>query len=407
MTSKRLWTPSRRAILSGAAASLAAPAIVRAQSAPVKVGVLLPTSGILAYSGQVAARGVQLAATVAKESGAPAIEVISYDTQSKPETGRTGVESLVNAGCSVLIGAWDSAATISAAQACEALKVPLVINIASAPQITEQGFTQIFRNFTPAGQLIRAAVQRIKEATEGRSPQPKTAVVLYANDTFGNAILGALNKLWVDLDVPITILDRIGYDEKARDLSVEVAKTKATGADIVLPITRVNDAVEIVRQMVKQKWNPLAIMSPGSPGPYEKSFTDALGKYGDDYMVSVPWYDPRNADTQKLVKRFETENPGQRFELNAGFSYEAVQIVVDALARCRSNAPAEIHAALKTTNITNHPMYGGPIMFDAKGQNPNIGCVLLQDRDGVPLVVGPADVAVAQARYPLLPFDKR
>ena len=126
MSSKRLWTPSRRTILSGAAASLAAPAIVRAQSAPVKVGVLLPTSGILAYSGQVAARGVQLAATVAKESGAPAIEVISYDTQSKPETGRTGVESLVNAGCSVLIGAWDSAATISAAQACEALKVPLV-----------------------------------------------------------------------------------------------------------------------------------------------------------------------------------------------------------------------------------------------------------------------------------------
>jgi branched-chain amino acid transport system substrate-binding protein len=402
-----MTTATRRTVMAGGAAILAAPAIGRAQSAPVKVGVLLPTSGILAYSGQVAARGIKLGAALGRESGGPAIEIVSYDTQSKPETGRLGVESLIREGCSVLIGAWDSAATISAAQACEAAKVPLVINIASAPQITEQGFTQVFRNFTPAGVLIRNAVQRIKEATENRTPQPRTAVVLYANDTFGNSILGALDKLWVELGVPIKILDRIGYDEKARDLSVEVAKAKATGADIVLPITRVNDAVAIVREMVKQRWNPLAIMSPGSPGPYEKSFTDALGKYADDYMVSVPWYDPKNPATLKLVARFETENPGQRFELNAGFSCEAVQIVLDALARAKSAEPAAIHAALRTTHIVDHPMYGGPIAFDAKGQNNNIGCVLLQDRDGQPLVVGPAEVAVAQARYPLLPFDKR
>ena len=397
----------RRAILATGAASLALPAIGRAQGAPVKVGVLLPTSGILAYSGQVAARGIQLGAALGREAGGPAIEIISYDTQSKPDTGRLGVESLVRDGCSVLIGAWDSAATISAAQACEAAKVPIVVNIASAPQITEQGFTQLFRNFTPAGVLIRAAVQRIKEATDSRSPRPSTAVVLYANDTFGNAILGALDKIWAQLEVPIRILDRIGYDEKARDLSVEVAKARATGADILLPITRVNDAISIVREMVKQKWNPQAIMSPGSPGPYEKSFTDALGKYADDYMVSVPWYDPRNPSTRALVARFERENPGQRFELNAGFSCEAVQIVLDALTRARSADPAAIHAALRTTNIADHPMYGGPIQFDAKGQNNNIGCVLLQDRDGAPLVVGPAEVAMGEVRYPLVPFDKR
>ncbi len=52
-------------------------------------------------------------------------------------------------------------------------------------------------------------------------------------------------------------------------------------------------------------------------------------------------------------------------------------------------------------------MYGGPIQFDAKGQNNNIGCVLLQDRDGSPLVVGPAEVAMGEVRYPLVPFDKR
>ena len=47
--------PSRRDLLAGAAvgaAALAAPAIVRAQSAPLKVGVLLPRSGFEAGIGQ-------------------------------------------------------------------------------------------------------------------------------------------------------------------------------------------------------------------------------------------------------------------------------------------------------------------------------------------------------------------
>jgi hypothetical protein len=31
---------------------------------------------------------------------------------------------------------------------------------------------------------------------------------------------------------------------------------------------------------------------PRQPGPYEKAFTDALGKYADGYMSCVPWNNP-------------------------------------------------------------------------------------------------------------------
>ena len=303
----------------------------------------------------------------------------------------------------MLIGAWDAGATISAAQAAEAARVPLVVNIASAPQITEQ----VFRNFTPGGVLVRSAVARIKEIIAGRSPAPKTAVVLHVNDTFGNGILGALNALWPQLDVQIEIVDRIAYDDRARDLSVEVAKAKATGADILMPITRVNDAITMVREMVKQRWSPMAIIGPGSPGPYEKAFTDATGKYGDDYMVGVPWYNPKKPDAVALVQRFERENDGQRFELNVGFSYEAIEIVADAVRRANSAEAGVIHAALRTTDIADHVMFGGPIRFDAKGQNNEIGCVMLQNRDGRPIVVGPGEVAEAEPRFPLTPFAQR
>ena len=93
---------------------------------------------------------------------------------------------------------------------------------------------------------------------------------------------GATKGAWEKAGINIQILDTISYDARARDLSVEVAKAKATGADLVCPITRVNDAILIVREMVKQDYNPMAIYGPSSPGPYEKAFTDAVGKYAND-----------------------------------------------------------------------------------------------------------------------------
>ena len=44
-------------------------------------------------------------------------------------------------------------------------------------------------------------------------------------------------------NLPYTLVDTIAYDPAARDLSVEVAKAKATGADALLMVSRLNDAI--------------------------------------------------------------------------------------------------------------------------------------------------------------------
>ncbi len=263
------------------------------------------------------------------------------------------------------------------------------MNIASAPQITEQGFTMVFRNFTPANVLIRNAVQRIRELGQIAGELPRTAVLLHVNDTFGTSIAQAIAALWTQLDIPIRIVETLSYAVTARDLSAEVARAKAANPELLMPVTRVNDAILIVREMVRQDFVPKAIIGPGSPGPYEKAFTDALGRFGDEYMVSVPWHNPRNPRTAQVLQRFAREYPGERFELNVGFSFEAMEIVADAVRRAGSGDPVAIHAALRTTDIADHIMYGGPIRFDEKGQNNNIGGVMLQNQNQEPKVVGP------------------
>lgn len=400
----------RTALASGAAAvavsSLPFPAVVRAQGAALKVGVILPLSGVLSFPGIATRRGTELAAKMFADDGVK-MEVSFVDNESKPENGRIAAEKLIRDGATVLIGAWDSGATISAAQAAEAAKVPLVVNVGSAPQITEQGFTQLFRNFPPSSEIVSKGMQLFKELPRTGGFAPKTAVVMHVNDTFGTVTGGAVKGVWEKLGIDIKILDVISYDLRARDLSVEVAKAKATGADLLAPITRVNDAIMIVREMIKQDWNPMAIYGPSSPGPYEKAFTDALGKYSDGYMTSVPWYDPTKAITKKVLERWGKEFPGQRFELNSGFGWESLQVVVDAFARAKSTAPADLHAALKATNIADHPMYGGPITFDAKGQNVNIGVPLLQNQKQAPVVIAPTAIAEAKPALPMTKWASR
>jgi branched-chain amino acid transport system substrate-binding protein len=389
-----------------AATALGFPSILRAQAGPLKVGVILPLSGVLSFPGLQTRRGTELGVKMMADDGVK-MEVSFVDTESKPENGRVAAERLIRDGVSVLVGAWDSGATISAAQAAEAAKVPLVVNIGSAPQITEQGFTQVFRNFTDARQLVTNAVQQIKELPRSGGFAPKTTVVMHTNDTFGQAMFGGVKALWEKLGIDIKIVDVISYDVRARDLSVEIAKAKAANPDVLTPITRVNDAILIVREMVKQDFNPMAIIGPGSPGPYEKAFTDALGRYSNDYMICVPWYDPNQAITKRVLARFAKEYPNERLELNSGFGWEAIQVVADAYKRAKSSKPADLHAAIKSSNIREHLMFGGPIQFNEKGQNPNIGGAMLQIQKQEPVVVGPKAIAQAPVRLPMTPWSKR
>ena len=370
--SKRIVS-SRREILAAGASVFAASAFplpAFAQAKPVKVGVILYLSGVQAFMGQQTRKGNEFGAKIVKEAGGPPMEFIYADAESKPENGRIVAERLIREGCQLLIGTNDSGSTISVAQAAEAAKIPFLINIASAPQITEQGFTQIFRNFPPGTVLVANAVARIKELGAATGVEPKTAVILHVNDTFGQGILKGVDLLWEKLQVPIKIVDRIAYDVRARDLSVEVGKAKSAGADLLMPITRVSDAILIVREMVKQNWSPMGIISPGSPGPYEKAFTDALGKYGDGYMSCVPWYDPTKKRARDIAQRFEKRDRRPvRSERRVCFRSGRDRGRRAETCKVRRK-PAAIHAALKDNQYRRPHHHRRPDPVQREGTEP-------------------------------------
>jgi len=399
----------RTATLGLAAAALVGTApfnIARAQGTALKVGVLLPRSGMQAGIGQDCQRGVDIAPGILKELGLPALELMNGDTETKVEIARSRAEKLISDGAQVLVGAFDSGQSTAIAQVAEQKGIPYIVNIAAAPQITEQGYKFVFRNFPTAGMILNDAFANQKELFEQAGAAPKTAVFMHINDTFGTAMKGGIGAVMPKFNLPYTLVDTIAYDPAARDLSVEVAKAKATGADALLMVSRLNDAILLTRELIKQRWSPMTILSMG-PGWYEDQYLKTLGKLSDGPLSFVPWYDPNKALSKKLEEALAKSSPGVNLNTNHVYTFEALLVAADAYKRAGSSDPVALADAIRKSNITNNTSPGPGILFNEKGQNDKLKGSAIQNRDGKLLTVAPKVAANAKVEWPLKPYDKR
>ncbi len=409
MTHTSRITLNRRRLLAGAAAVsalIAAPAIVRAQGAALKVAVLLPRSGFEAGIGQDCQRGVDIATGVLNDIGLPSLQIMNGDTESSVDVARSRAEKLIGDGAQLLIGAFDSGQSTAIAQVAEQKGIPYIINIAAAPQITEQGYKFVFRNFPTAAMILGGAFANQKEVFALTGSAPKSVVFMHVNDTFGTAMAKGIGAVMPKFDMPYKIAEEIAYDPAARDLSVEVAKAKASGAEAVLLVSRLNDAILITREMVKQRWTPMAIMSMG-PGWYEDQYLKTLGKLSDGPISLAPWYDPNKPLSKKLEATLAKAHPGINMNTNHVYTFEALLIAADAYKRAGSSDPKALAEAIRKTNIVDNTTTGPGIQFDAKGQNDKLQISAIQNRGGKIVTLAPKAAANAKPEWPLKPYDKR
>jgi branched-chain amino acid transport system substrate-binding protein len=401
---------TRRTLTAGLAAAAAAGvapfSIVRAQGAALKVGVLLPRSGFQAGIGQDCQRGVDIAPAILKELGLPPLQIMGADTETKVEVARSRAEKLISDGAQILVGAFDSGQSTAIAQVAEQKGIPYVINIAAAPQITEQGYKFVFRNFPTAGMILADAFANQKEIFAAAGSAPKTAVFMHVNDTFGTAMKGGIGAVMPKFDMPYKLVETIAYDPAARDLSVEIAKAKGTGAEALLLVSRLNDAILLTRELVKQRWSPMAILSMG-PGWYEDQYLKTLGKLSDGPLSFVPWYDPNKPLSKKLDVALGKAFPGVNLNTNHVYTFEALLVAADAYKRAGSSDPKALADAIRKCNITNNVSPGAGILFNEKGQNDKLKNSAIQNRGGKLVTVAPKVAANAKVEWPLKPYDKR
>ena len=200
------------------------------------------------------------------------VELVHIDTESNVDAARIAAERVINEGAHCIVGnvdsGWHDGHRSSLRAAPSAARCQRRCGTANHGT----GIQYVARNFPHAGMLMaRASVdQDLLDATK---LDAKRRSSFYANDTFGQAQRGALDALFPRAGLPFLVTDHIAFDPRAQDLSVEVTKIRASNPDLVLMVvTRGNDAIKLIRDMVRQRFLPKAIISPGSSGLFEEEY---------------------------------------------------------------------------------------------------------------------------------------
>jgi branched-chain amino acid transport system substrate-binding protein len=415
--------PNRRRFLkaAGVAAGVAAagfPAVLRAQSKTIKIGAIHPVTGGLAEIGQACRLGVQMAADAVnaaggvKSMGGAKLEVLAGDSQSQPDVARTEAERLINAGAVILTGAFHSQHTAAIVPVAQQKRVPFLIDIAAADPITlnvaksvkdgQQKVQYVYRNFVTTTIFGRKAVQFMTEIFADAKVSPKRVVVMYSNDLFGQTQARQFQAAVSAMKPPFSIVETIPFPENTTDLSTEVSKAKAARPDVIAPVLRPTSAILLLQELAKQRVDTMGVISPGTPGLYEKGQIDQLKELIENVLDNVPWPNFKNPRTTKIAEKYAKRSGGKSFDTNSGYSYEAVLVMADVFERAQTTEADAVVDAIKKTRFADPIMVSaGPIIFNEVGDNANASTAMIQIREQKPQVVWPREAAQTKYVFPV------
>jgi branched-chain amino acid transport system substrate-binding protein len=393
---------SRRLILQAGAASavLGAPGLLLAQPAPVKVGLVHPVSGGLAYSGGQSRMGAMMAideinaAGGIKSMGGAKLQGLLGDSQSRPEIGVSEVERMQQEGVAAYLGCFASGIALPATQAAAKYNTPFLIDVGASDLIVNRGLKNVFRLKPGFGKCVDDAIVALGEINKGANSVAKTAVLVHEESEFGTGTAKLLaGKL---PSVGIEVLETIKHANPTRDFSNVALRIKGLKPDIVIMSNYQNEYVLLARTLMQQKVDVAAMFSVLGGG-----FNFKLVKEQPDvaqYMMDFNhWYNPKNAKAAAMRKQVEAK--GGLFTFEVYLSYNSIMLYADALQRAGSADKEKAIAALASSTWFPEVMPYGPTKF-VNGQNEGGRGALLQASKTDIDVVWPSDFASAKPTFP-------
>lgn len=400
-------TIDRRTLLkaTGAAAlvgGLSMPSILRAQTAVVKVGVVEPLTGNLAYNGTQSAAGAKFAVDAInaaggiKSMGGAKVELVVVDAQSRPEVAASAVDTLAEAGACAFIGASASALGLASSQAAAKYDLAQVFNIGTAEAIVERGLHNVFR-FTPGvTKCTNVALENLKLLNEKAGNPVKTAAIVHEDGPFGSNMA----KIMVERlkEQNIEVVETISHPTPHRDFNNIALRVKASKADMLIPSNYINEYTLMARALHQQRVELKAIYSILGGAASNIKFVRENNEVAQYVMDCNHWYDPNKAESKALKESVAAANLDLTYDIMA--AYAAIQVIGDALERAGTDDRKKMIESLAASTYDGSIMPYGPTKF-VNGDNVNSQPVNTQIREDRIELVFPEEFATAEAVFPI------
>lgn len=402
------------------------PAARAAAQEEIKIGVIYPLTGAAASTGLELKNASELAAEIVNldmkdlpvplglGAGLPhlknaRIKLVFADHQGNPQVGASEAERLITQEHVVAImGCYFSAVTATASQVAERLGVPFLNADSTSSTLTQRGFKWFFRT-TPHDELfVHNFFAFLKDVAAKKNVQVRTLAVLNENTLWGAETAKLEEKLAGERGYKLS--EKILYPAKSTQLTSEVQRIKAAGADVVMQSSYLGDAILSMKTYKDLGYTPAALLA-NDAGFNDSEFLKTLGKDGE-YVLSREVWALDLAAQKPLIGRVNDMLQARHhvnFNGNSARAFTGILALADAIDRAGSTKPEAIQKALRETNIPGDKliMPWDGIRFDAAGQNELGAGIIVQVQGGKYVTVWPFKLASHDVVWPMPPWSKR
>jgi branched-chain amino acid transport system substrate-binding protein len=363
---------------------------------PVNIGALYPVTGSFAQIGQGCVNAAKLAVAMVNDAGGikslggAKLNLVVSDVQSDTTVTRTETDRLISGyKLSAIHGCFASALTLIASEVAERAKMPLLTGSSSDKLNENRHYT--FTPFSRASQFALAQLQMSKLVSD----KPKVAVI-FENTAFGTATSNGLREQAPGQGVEIVMFEP--YSAGLTDAGPLINKVKASGANMLFPVSYLNDLILIIRA-IKQTGLEIAI-NGGSGGFVIPDFYKNVGAVAEGLLGVAHWNHDIDANAQKVNDAYKAQYGEFLFEYAGGLVAQTFMIA-DALERAASTDPQKVRDAIAAIDVSQGYAAmcpGGKVKFGPDGKNIYAHPVGVQWQHADLATVFPKD----DARAPLL-----
>jgi branched-chain amino acid transport system substrate-binding protein len=395
-TSKGLVT--RRTVLSGAAA-IGLSGVARAQApAEVKVGLIVPMSGIYTRPGQVMRMGAEMgiehinAKGGIKSLGGAKLKLVVIDCGDTTEKAKNAAQRMVAQETDLVAatGSYLSSFTLATTEVTERAQLPM-LTLSYSDLITDRGFKFIFQTAATASRQSEIGLPELMKLAENAAgKRPKTVAMIMDNTATSVATAKALKDKLLAQEGLQLVVDEV-WTPPLSDATPLIQKVRSAKPDLLLFMPNaISDAklgLEKINEFgLGQGKIPTVSFSITIAEPDMLQSVSAEAVQGIMTIVAN-WGSKGHED---LIAELKTKYKEPWMTQNAISTYGDMWLMKEALEKAGKADRLAVADAFRTMDGGPAKYYpGGELKFDEKGRRGCRGRAMAERRPGDGVSVGP------------------
>lgn len=350
---------------------------------PLAIGAVQPLTGWAALGGKNVVAGMKIALEKVNASGGVLgrpLELIIEDGKADPVESVNAVEKLIRRDkVPAIIGCWASSATLAAMPIMERSKIPMLVETATAPMITDKKNKWVFR-FTSNNDIDGLLMEPYLVPKLGF----KKAAYLAVNNDWGRSMVKAVSEIMKKTGGEVVMVEYCGGAEA--NFTPMLTRIKNAGADTMFITNTLNGIALILKQYheLGMKMNLFITSGMSVEELVNLAGKEAVeGSYFFERFVASSPPPGKEKESQEMIAAYKKIFPDGFAYADVAQGFDSVQIMAQAIQRAGTPDPPRIREALEKTD---YPGVSGRVKFD-QNNHSHPRCSITQARNGVNTVV--------------------